>query len=266
MQRKSWMNRSRKLAAVVIAAVFALGAAGTAQAAIVVQDFSSFQNSGNYLDPTHVGEVEFSPNDPGSTDVTVRFDTGGPALNAVVQATYLSGEFPTYQNAGERLSVDLTTYNPQGGVTSETIGLAIASVANPSSRANIFVWGMRRESGAPNNALRAETFDGSGTTGNSIITGINHNNIDTLFIEKAANGWSFGTISGGVETFWLTDVTSLGGVNITADGSAVGLWTDLRHVNTTFTVSNFTVIPEPGSLALLGAGLGLMLLRRRRTA
>ena len=92
-------------------------------------------------------------------------------------------------------------------------------------------------------------------------------NPDTLFIDRTATGWSLGSITGGVETVHFADVTEMGGVTITADGSALGLWSDMRSSTSPRTLSNLTVpVPEPSTFALLGMGvIGMLLLVRRRT-
>lgn len=49
----------------------------------------------------------------------------------------------------------------------------------------------------------------------------------------------------------------------TAVGNAIGLYSDMREVNTFGTFDDLEIIPEPATIVLLGLG-GLSLLRRKR--
>jgi hypothetical protein len=70
---------------------------------------------------------------------------------------------------------------------------------------------------------------------------------DSVFIERTATGWTLGTTKGGIETIFFTNITAVGSGaaarSITADGTAFGLWSDMRLASSTWTVNNLMIIP-----------------------
>jgi hypothetical protein len=212
--------------------VLALAPAAPAHAGKIVTDFSNFSESGPL-----VGNLEQSFT-PSAADVTIAYDSGSGAG----YEWFLSDEFPT-PAAGDRISVDWDGAGSFAG--NDGFGVAITSTANPTSRVNMFNWFM--EPGKPELAL--ESFDGAGGAGTFRVFNITPP--DTLFIDRTATGWSFGSITGGTETVHLSDVNSVDGSTITADGSALGLFSTMHNSTSSWTVSNLTVVvPEPSSLAL----------------
>ena len=226
-------------------------------AATVVTDFSNFSESGNLLsDPQHTRDQSFTPD---GANVTIA-DEGGQNVG---QEVFLSDEFPTLV-AGDRVSVDWDGTGSFSG--SSGFGLAICSIENPTTREDLFIWMWDPDKeGGPQ--LENVNFDGAGSSGNQTV--LYTIDPETLFIDRTATGWSFGSITGGTETVHFADISAVGGKTITADGSAVGLWSDMRPPkNAPRTLSNLTIIPvpEPSTFALLGMGvIGMLLLVRRRT-
>ncbi len=231
---------------------FALSFLGVcANAATVISDFSTFSETGNLLGGSNDREQDFTPS---GSNLTITYTSGG----GVGQEAFLSDAFPTL-TTGHRISVD------RGGLTnfdlsSESVGLAVASTEMLGSRVNLITWGWRPQ----NNDLSLRIFDGSGGT-DVLTVNVGSSDPDTLFIDRTAVGWSFGSIAGGVETIHYTDLTTVGSTSITADGSAFGIWSDMRDSDAGgWTVSNLTIIPEPSAVMLLGMGGVMVLLCRRR--
>jgi len=233
------------------------------QAATVVSDFSNFSESGNLLPSPNTRGQDFTPGtSPNETRVTVTWDNSGTGVG---QETFLSDEFPTL-TVGDRISVDLLSGGDFNN-GNDSVGLSVASTETPTSRQNLLSWYWIPGIISPTTAtLQAATFDGDGNYNYLRLSGVT--TPETLFIERTASGWSFGSIRSSVETVHFADITSMNGstsgaVSITANGSAIGLYSDMRTDTSTGTVDNFTVIPEPSSLCLSYLALGAMAFRRR---
>ena len=232
---------------IVVAPVVLLALAPAAPAAgVIVTDFSNFSESGPL-----VGSIDqsFTP-----TGATVAISGSG---SGVGYEWFLSDEFPT-PGAGDRTSLDVGGTGTAAG--NDGFGLSLASTENPTNRNNLTYWFM--EPGKSELAL--ESFDGAGAAFTQRVLGLSPLP-DTLFIDRTAAGWSFGSITGGVETVHFADVTESGGIQITADGSALGMMSIMDNSGDSWSVTNFTVVPEPGSLALVGVGLLSLASRKRRS-
>jgi hypothetical protein len=152
------------------------------------------------------------------------------------QETYLSDEFPTL-TTGDRISVKLTsvTFNN----AADTIGLAVASTETPNTqtpekRANILVWGWRTGS------MYLTNFNASGGYTTATTATPASGRPDSVFIERTATGWTLGSIKGTTETIFYTNIAAVGATAITANGSAIGFWSDMRTTTSTWTVGNLT--------------------------
>ena len=230
----------------VAAAGFVLAQAPSAQASPIT-DFSNFVESGNTLGGSNNRQQSFTPS---GADITVAHVSGGGAG----QEFYLTDEFGALAT-GYRISVDLT---PPSYANFEQVGLAMASSKASPGGDNQLIWAWRA------NGQLQLTIRDAGNTGNSLVSPASAP--DTLFIERTALGWSFGSITGAVETVHFADLvesTTNANADIVSDGSVFGLFSDMRSTSTPKTLSNLTIVPEPGSLALLAIG-GLCVLRRRR--
>jgi len=241
-------DRIKALPALAMSPIIALAFATSSPAATVVTDFSNFSESGNLLTSPNIREQTFTPSGAG---VTVTSASG----SGVGQETYLTDEFPTI-STGDRITVDLTSATFIS--TSDTIGIAVASTATPTSRTNILFWGWRTGS------LSVGTFDASGGYTGGIPAFPGTGSPDSVFIERTASGWNLGSIKGTTETLHYTDITGVGSTSITADGSAIGLFSDMRSDTSTWTVSNLTIVPEPSGIVLGALGALSLLLHRRR--
>jgi len=187
----------------------------------IITNFRNFSETGNLLGGSNSREQRFTAR---GASVTIAHAGGDDAG----QEIYLSDEFPTLA-AGDRVSVDWV--GTDSSTTEEQWGLAITSGEVASGQNAIFwCW---RSGGALNITVRNAT-----TGGGERISG---NAPDTLFIEKTATGWTMGSITGGVETKHFDDISSLRGIDITADGSALGLFSDMRSTSNPKTLRNLTI-------------------------
>ena len=208
---------------------------GLAPAQVLVSDFSNFSESGNLLGSPNVREQAFTPT---GTSVTVT-SAASHANGVVGQEAYLSDEFPAL-TAGDRVTVDLTaaTFN----LAPDTIGLAVASMEALTSRTYLLIWGWRTGS------MYLANFGGvSGTEFISQLPAFpGSGRPDSVFIERTATGWTFGSIKGATETIHFANITAVGTSSITANGAAFGMYSDMRTNASTWTVGNLSLSsPEP---------------------
>jgi hypothetical protein len=206
--------------------VFALALATTSPAQTVT-NFSSFSESGNLLTGTNTRQQSFTPSISPAGNVTVTSVSG----SNVGQETYLTDQFPT-MTTGDRISVSLSsvTFNN----SADTIGLAIASTELLTTRTNILVWGWRSGS------MYLTNFDASGGLTTQTPGYPAAGRPDSVFIERTATGWTLGYIKGTTETISYTNIGSVGTTAITATGSAIGFWSDMRTNTSTWTLANLT--------------------------
>lgn len=206
--------------------VFALALATTSPAQTVT-NFSSFSESGNLLTGTNTRQQSFTPSISPAGNVTVTSVSG----SNVGQETYLTDQFPT-MTTGDRISVSLSsvTFNN----SADTIGLAIAGTELLTTRTNILVWGWRSGS------MYLTNFDASGGLTTQTPGYPAAGRPDSVFIERTATGWTLGYIKGTTETISYTNIGSVGTTAITATGSAIGFWSDMRTNTSTWTLANLT--------------------------
>ena len=200
-----------------------------------VSDFSNFVESGNTLSGGNSREQSYTPS---GAEVTIAHVSGGGAG----QEFYLSGEFATLAE-GDRISVDLKSATT---TTFEMFGLALTNSTTPG--ADQLMWSWR----APSD-LHLSVRTASSGAGSEIVnlSGVP----DTLFIERTATGWSFGSITFGsitsnsVETVHFSDISSspTNATPITVDGSVVGFFSDMRSETNPKTLSNLRIVQTGGN-------------------
>jgi hypothetical protein len=213
----------------LVGIVFALSLA-TNSPAQTVTNFSNFSESGNLLTGTNTREQSFTPN---AGSVVTTHVSG----SNVGQETYLSNEFPPLMT-GDRITVNLTSANFSN--SADTIALALASAEMPTSRTNILVWGWRTGS------MYLANFDENGNFASAMPAYPASGRPDAVFIERTSTGWTLGSIKGGTETISYTNITTVSSTTITANGSAMGFYSDMRTTTSTWTVGNLTLSsPEP---------------------
>ncbi len=185
---------------------------------------------------------------------TATWSTSGGVLSYVTSAfdgieqaaSYYSG---VTLDIGQELQVNV---NHTGA--SQDIGLFVGAVPTTGARAN-YVNVYARD----NATVYSRGFNGSSEL--ALAGGATTGTFDRLFILRdAASSYELG--------YYLTDgtrvvVSDRDGLDAAVNGSAVGIYTDVRAAGTLGSLDNLVIIPEP-AVALLG-GLGLLgLLRRRR--
>ena len=233
-----------------------------ASVTIVVDDFSSFNDTGNLLGGGNTREQNFvTTTGPGTNTITITNASGAGAG----QAALLSDSF-SLVNVGDRVSTMFGTPNFGSPTsTSSSFGLALTSSEAITTRENALFFYWRRNTGGTGSQLAYISLDGAGTT-ISTSSAITFNSLtftpDGIFIERTATGYDLGWIQGANEgiAYSLASTTQ-----VTADGTAVGLYSDGRNDNFQYVMNNFsvTLVPEPSTAVLFGIGL-LALLNRRR--
>lgn len=145
---------------------------------------------------------------------------------------------------GEELQVDFAA---NGG--SQDLGLYVGgSTPVAGVRANYLSVFARMTNGqgasiAPNVLSGGFTDISLGTTGFPVDPGV-----DKLFIARdGVNDYELGYYFGGVRTI-VADRDGIAGNN----GSVVGFYADVRAAGTAGTLDNLVIVPEPGTVTLLG--------------
>jgi len=299
MQRTSWINRSRKRVGVVLAAGMALGLAGTAQAANIAfqnevdakdpfafyrfnessgttaSDISGNDRDGNYVgSPTfgqtgmgidsdnavafngtdqHMGipnsqvaslgsslhnvtfEAIFSTTDTSESNLFGTFNDGSTtAVQFLMNRSDGTHRFALRANNGDDLRADInSTLLPANGEFHHLMIAVDLSQSDQNDRVKIYVNGANANadlsygSGILNENSTFADFDHTFAVGARDLRGVIDNHLNSV-----------------IDEFVIYDKT------LTAEDAA-------NHYAA-------ALIPEPGSLALLAAGAGLILLRRRR--
>jgi len=268
MHRKSWIHRGGKLAGAALAAGMVLGLAGTAPAAIILyqENFAgSSEDNLNGKAPDIVtsgahgvpgGAVWKAP-----TEANVwRQDGSIPesfssSHSAVLPFQPESGWIYTLSatvHADHRLSTarggSWTILSFRTG--DDTFGVPGNSDAAP--------WVLYRPASTNDPNYEVVSWAGTGTTGSQSHGAFSNPPITlSMVLDTTESAWSVEWFVNGVSQREHTYTT-----NPTINHVSFGRNNDARGPFDSF---QLTAVPEPGSLALLGAGVGVLLLRRQRS-
>lgn len=254
----------------IFAAAISVFACASAHAAVLTS-FSTFTESPTLLGTPNNRSQAFTTTTGSGTNsiiATAGVNPAGGSSTSAGQEVFLSDSF-SLATVGARISASLGSFAGTFNA-SQSIGLVVASTETPTSRTNMLAFFYRAQT---TNRL-GYFFDDSFAT----ITNVNSASSDavnfpvlgitvnpnSIFIERtSATTYSLGSITGVNTTIHKVLTIGNGVKQVTANGTAVGVYSDVRVSNNVHTLTNFNHIPEP-STALLGA-LGLLgLLRRRR--
>lgn len=254
----------------IFAAAISVIACASAQAAVLTS-FSTFTESPTLLPGTNTRSQAFTTTTGSGTNsviATAGANPAGGSNTSAGQEVFLSDSF-SLATVGARISASLGSL---GGTfnNSQAIGLAVATTEAPTSRTNMLTFFYRGQADQRLGYFFDDSFGTitavSSTTADAInfpLLGVSANP-DSIFIERtSASTYSLGSITGITTTIHKVLNIGTGVSEVTANGTAVGVYSDVRASNNVNTLTNFAhVIPEP-SAALLG-GLGALLLLRRR--
>jgi len=264
LQRKSWINRSGKLVAAALAAGMALGLAGTASAAIILYqenfDGSSAADLDEKTPSSFTSGAHGVPSGAEWTALDWKQDgsiAGGGGASAflpfdpqngwvyTLTATLNAGDAASNQNSWTGLAFTENN-NTSGGI-----------LGAGNSNSSAFLYRTENSSGTSKEVV---SFN---VPPSATDDRVSHGAFDpavtlSMVLDTTESNWSteFFINGSSVRTHTFT------GGNPTINHVGFG-----RVNNATGPIDSFqlSAIPEPGSLALLGAGVGLLLLWRRRS-
>ncbi len=228
----------------ILAPLFGLALLASSPGATLIDDFS-----GSFPATT---VVILDAN--GGASNTASFSTAGGTLSYVTTsydgieqtASYYSG---FSLGIGEELQITIAHTG-----ASQDLGIFVGAVPTSGTRANyVNVYGRN------STTVYSRGFNGTSELG--LTGGATTGAYNRLFILRdGTSDYELG--------YYLTDGTRVvvadrNGLNAAVDGTALGIYTDVRAAGTLGAVDNLLIVPEPAA-ALLGAFGLLGLLRRRR--
>ena len=174
-----------------------------------------------------------------------------PSTNAINWASPASSQ-PIFGASGTRTAF---AYNNLSGTSTSSVGDGTATFTNPGSGgqfAGLYYSGNAQD-------LTGYTF--SFYLNSNVATDVDGQLGFFFDLESAGGGYFPGLLSYTVAGMYTVDLSTVIGVDLTAITSiSIGIATNAPG---SATVSNFTYVPAPGAIALLGAA-GLIGGRRRR--
>ena len=189
--------------------------------------------------------------------------------NQVEQTVFLRSDYSL--SVGGTLTASVLS-NATGVTGTHDFGIMVAAQANPLGatgisdvRSNLVSVELKPDV----NQVGANFFDGHTLVYSSrAAPSGTYMAITSLWIsEPSAGVFSVGYNEGATSYTFQTFAMNNGSAGDSSIGNAIGFWGDVRGVNASpILLSDLTIVPEPSTFALIGAGLGFgaMLLRRKR--
>ena len=231
----------------------------------VITDFSKFTDSLNMLNSaSHDREQAFEID---GTQINI-VESEAPFNGSASQQLFGTDEFPAFTTEGYRLSVDFTeidwdlnrlgsTNSRAGLMTSSAIPDGGTTSGDVRADGDYFYWVYR----AGSVMAGMYTFDGIEQEGGLVsigqapdpvndVEGVVHG----LYMERVAdNGgsWDLGWIDADGNDVFVQNRNTINGVDITADGTYVGLYSDMRTHTATVVFDNLSYGPV-ASNSLIG--------------
>ena len=206
----------------------------------VITDFSNFTKSGNMLNSaSHNREQDFSVNEG---DIIVS-NLIPPTTGSAGQEIFGTTEFTSFLTDGFRLQVEFLNIDFQqpmgnteriGLVTSSTVPAGGPASGDVRSAGDYFYWVYQTDQ------VRAGMFtsDGIEEEGGFVFAGEVGTDITGLYMERVGDAWDLGYLDGSGQDVFVQTRSTINEVDITTDGSVIGLYSDMRNDASVFELTN----------------------------